>query len=276
MNYWAVDDANVDQSNNLTIISKLFVNIKRSDEIILFKRLTRKEIEFHSRAIIVEAQTSRYGENKQKFLAHLASIRSLKNSSLLSEITYSLKKIYRYRQAYRHFPRKYLRLNRDDFNTIISGSIYWARTAFGIYGNMLTSKQFGHFIQEAAISTPEIFVRQWDYDLAWKVLRQFIEDQYITAGELLQAIHAKVAQIQRENMPDLDYMKLGIYSDEDDKNDLLYDQEKLLTEFLALTRQDGVDVLEELSHKIVEASNSEPGFQKIFQNTPWPLQLIEE
>jgi len=274
MNYWAVDDANISPPNDLTIFSNRVVNMRHGDEVVLFKRVGDNDIEFHTRAIIEESQVGRYEEDKQKYVAHLSNLRVLTDSSLLSELTYSLQKIYNFRQPRRHFLRKYLSLSQYDFDSITSGSIYWARTAFGIYINMLGRQQLEHFIQETAASSPEVFIHQWDFGLAWKVLRQFIEVQYIAAAELLRFVHARADQISGSDIPNLNYMELGV-STEDGENDSLYEQEVLLSKFLAATRPEEGDLLERLSHRIAEESASQEAFQEAFRYTSWPLQTIE-
>lgn len=275
MRYWAVDDRNLNHDGQLVIESHLRVSIAQGDEIIIFNR-SYGDIEFHSHTSVKDAQLKEMKQEYQIFVATLSQLKPIENPPLLSELAYSLLKIYRYDKAERHFRRQYVSLYPEDFGTIVTGSVYWARTAFGLYANELRSEQFIRFMQDVAQSTPEVLLQTSDFSLVWKALRNFIEEEYIATANLLRLIHAQVDQLQSKENLGLDYSKLGISTDDDNISDLLHKQEQLLSKFMELTRNNEIDVLQELSQKIKEESYSESQFQEIFRGTTWPLHTIGE
>lgn len=272
MNYWAIDDKNLSSKKQLVIDSRMNVAIENGDEIVLFER-NYEDIRFHTQAIITRRQRKESKHGTIQFSAEIENSKSIDNPPLLSELTYSLLKIYRYDKPDLHFQRTYLSLCSEDFGAIVTASIYWARTAFGFYINALRKEQFVRFLQNVAQFDNEILLQGSDFGRSWKALRKFIEEEYIATGNLLKAIHSRIDQLRDIN---LNYFDIGLSSDNENTNDLLYEQEELFNQFLEITQPETGNVLYELSRKIDEESKSESEFQEIFGGEGWPLYAIRE
>lgn len=274
MGYWAVDDDTLASDNQILIEARRNVTITKGDEIVLFKR-TVDDIRFHTYAVIRNTESKQFKDETSQFIAQLSDVESIKNPISLSELTYSLLKVYRFERPERHFSLHYLSLLPEDFNTILTSSIYWARTAFGIYINELRREQIVRFMQELTYSAPDVLLQSSNIEYAWKALHQFIEEEYFAAAKLLQQIRNQVEQLQRDHVIDLDYYKLGISSDEDEVSDLLHEQEKRFSKFLETTFIEGrIDLLQELSNKMEDEAQSEARFSEIFGGRVWPLRTI--
>jgi hypothetical protein len=249
------------------------VAMEKGDEIVLFRR-TYDDVTFHASARISEVKRER-SESGLIFAARVTELRPLEAPSQLSELTYSLLKVYRFKYPHRHFCRQYVRLPEKDFRTILSGSIYWGRTAFGLYVNGLQREQLARFIQLLADSEPTLLPQSSDFGKAWSALRRFIEEEYFSAAEILKSIHSLVDKFNRDGGVEMNYNKLGISSDDEDTADLLHVQEKLLAQFheLTINVEERVNVLEELSERIREMASSEAKFANVFRGQMWPLQM---
>ncbi|MFC1980023.1 hypothetical protein ACFLVS_04105, partial [Chloroflexota bacterium] len=242
MNHWAVDDNYIQSERELVIESGLRVSISPRDHIVLFKR-DNEQIRFHSQVTSLDRHLSGSNEKGFHFSAHLSQLEPIDNALNLDELTYSLLKIYRYGKPYRHFLRPYVSLSPADYYTITTASIYWARTAFGLYINALRREQLNRFMQDIALTTPETLIQISNFYSAWISLRTFINEEYIAAAELLQLLHVQVDRLQSREDLGLDYFKLGVSSDDSNVTDLLNDQGKLLSKFVEITHRDGADVL---------------------------------
>lgn len=280
MKYWAVDSKALNPNQTLIIETGRPLNISKNDNIIVFQRngdylvisyLIEDEITFNYRAKVLEVSLKQEEKNRYQLIANLSPMEAIDNPLTLRELAYSLQKVYRYDKPSVHFRRKYVSLSPDDFTTIVTGSIYWARTGFGLYVNTLRREQFAHFLDEVSVFGPGIFDSE-NLERAWQILREFVEEEYISAAELVHQIHAQADELHSGGLPELEFENIGISLDEPNEVfDSLYEQEIRLSRFMSIARSDKTDILEQLSDKMKKEAESETRFQKVFVGTPWPL-----
>ncbi|MFC1924052.1 hypothetical protein ACFLXA_01625 [Chloroflexota bacterium] len=274
MNYWAIDKNLINFGGQIVIESRQRISITSHDPVVIFER-EASDVTFQSHAVVHDAKIEYLPIEGYVLTASISQPQPIDPPMALSELAYSLKKIYsRYDKPTRHFTRKYVSLSEEDFGTIITGSIYWARTAFGLYINELRTEQLTRFMQDVSQSDPEVLLQRSGFDSAWSALRQFIEQEYITVAKLLEKIHAQVNHLQQINKMEIDYIKLGISSARE-MDDLLHEQEELFAKFIEMTQPDNISILDSLTNKIVEEHKSEAEFEDKFRGTLWPLYPIK-
>lgn len=272
---WAVDKSTL-IDKQFTITKSLgFAQIHKGDDVIFFHRYSG-EVEFISHSNVVSVRQDRESESENAEYYTIARILEnipIENPLSASDLAYSLEKVYRYNKPYRHFSRQYISLSRGDYETIISGLIFWSRTAFGIFINELHKEQLNRFIQELAHINPGYLLPAPDYYSVWQVLKDFIQEEFVGAASLLKEIHNLVDKLGAEFNLGLEYTKLGLSSDDYGESDLLHKQEEILSKFISSLKFEKRDILQELTTNI-EQSKTELRFQEIFGGTPWPLHEI--
>lgn len=272
---WAVDVSTLTGKQFTITKSRGFAQIHKGDDAIFFYR-NPGEVKFISHSNIVSVRQDRESESENTEYYTIARISEnipIENPLSASDLAYSLEKVYRYNEPYRHFYGQYINLSREDYETIISGLIFWSRTAFGIFINELQREQLNRFIQELAQINPEFLLPAPDYYRIWRVLSDFIQEEFVGAASLLKEIHSLVDTLGTEFNLGLEYTKLGLSSDDYGEADLLHKQEEVLSKFISSLKFEKQDILQELTTNI-EQSKTELRFQKIFGGTPWPLHEI--
>jgi len=272
---WAVDVSTLIDKQFTITKSGGFAQIHKGDDIVFFSKHPG-EAKFVSYSNVVSVRQDRENESENTEYYTIARISEnipIKNPLRASDLTYSLERVYRYNKPYRHFYRQYVNLSREDYETIISGLIFWSRTAFGIFINELQREQLNRFIQELAQINPELLLPAPDYYRVWQVLNDFIQEEFVDAASLLKEIHSLVDTLGTEFNLGLEYTELGLSTDDYGEADLLHKQEEVLSKFISSLKFEKQDILQELTINI-EKSETELRFQKIFGGTPWPLHEI--
>jgi len=275
MAYWAVGATTLIDKQFTITKSRGFAQIHKGDDVIFFDKHPRG-VNFTSYSNVVSVRQDRKSESENAefyTIARISEITPIENPLSASDLAYSLERVYRYNKPYRHFYRQYVSLSRVDYETIISGLIFWSRTAFGIFINELQREQLNRFIQELAQINPELLLPAPDYSRVWQVLNDFIQEEFLGAASLLKEIHSLVDTLGTEFNLGLEYTELGLSTDDYGEADLLHKQEEVLSKFISSLKFEKQDILQELTINI-EKSETELRFQKIFGGTPWPLHEI--
>ncbi len=274
MGYWAVDIDSLKGEEFVITKSHRYASLMKGDQVVFFTKYhTEIEFQLYSEIISVSHEIEKEAENKYLTIASISGKNKINNPLTVRDLAYSLEKVYRFSRPYLHFNRQYVILSDIDWETIIDGSIFWSRTAFGIFINELQEEQLNRFIRELAQTDPGLLLPTPDYRLVWKSLNKFIQNEFISASNLLTEIHKQVDSLNRDYDLGLDYNELGFSTDDNEKPDFLFQQEQSLSNFVSSLRFEGEDILQVLTENI-EKSNSEQRFQKIFGGTPWPLHGI--
>ena len=278
MSYWAFDDYYLDEDTSLIeLMSGRKVWIDVGDNIAFFHR-EYSELVFKSSGSVRDVALEDMGESGYKFIAKIINIESFEENRHLDDFTYSLEKIYRYKNPLLHFRRPYIRFSEYDFRTINEARIYWARTAFGHFINHLPQEHIVRFMRKLAESAPEVLLQQSDYKRAWNALHKFIEEEYVSAANLFKEIKGQVERANDIFDIGLYYSKIGFSTDdENDTPDFIQKQERLFSRFTNLLYFDEIqlDLLHEIDKRIEASESIDDNFDKIFRGTSWPIQMIE-
>lgn len=276
MRFWAIDNSHV---GNLSIelVSRRKVWIGELDKIVFFERMY-DDLVFLGQGVVTSVTSEPKDETTFVFKARLEKQEFFEEERHLEDFSFSLEKIYRFTKPLVHFRRPYVGLSQYDYSTIVDAKIYWARTAFGLFINQLPRGHIVRFMRNLAESDPDILLQRSGYLRAWKSLRSFIEEEFVTAAQILRAIREQVEEYNEETETTIDYSSLGFSTDEEiDIADSLGNQERLLSQFVELLRPEDAEtnLLVEIDRRLEEELNNNETFEAIFRDKPWPIQMIE-
>ena len=277
MRFWAFDLKYFKRDDSSILLESVRkVWISEGDKIIFFNRFN-KGIVFQSSTTVSSTALEDLGEEGFRFKGILSKLRLFQEDRHLEEFSFSLQKIYRYQKPMLHFKRPYIELSENDFKTLVKATIYWARTGFGQFINQLPHPHLVRFMRGLAESEPDILLQRSGYSNAWKALRRFIEEEYISAALVFKAIRIQVEKLNQLPEFNLEYSDVSLSSDEDIQPDFVEQQERLFSEFseMLVMEDSQIDVLHEIDRRVKEEHISEEIFEKIFAGTTWPIQMIE-
>ena len=192
----------------------------------------------------------------------------------LVDFAFSLVKVYRYEEPWRHFNRSYVSIDTFDFETILKGWVFYARTAFGTFANALPTEKLFEYLQLAAEEQPARVVRGGDMASAWRLLREFIQDEYVAPA----AIFRESASILRELAVEVEDAALteqfGV-SGENQRTDTIVAQSERFDSFVeSLDEDSDVPLLQQFDRAMDEDHHTEDRFEKRFAEIQWPLNVI--
>ena len=277
MRFWALNLKYFKRDDSSILLeSARKVWISEGDKLIFFTR-ANKGIVFQSSATVSSTSLEDLGEVGFRFKGMLSNLRLFREDRHLEDFSFSLQKIYRYQKPMLHFKRPYIELSENDFKTLVKAKIYWARTGFGQFINQLPHLHLVRFMRELAESEPDILLQRSGYSNAWKALRRFIEEQYVSAALVFKAIRSQFEKLNQLPEFNFEYSDVSLSSDEDIQPDSVELQEQLFSELSAmLVMEDAqIDVLHEIDRRVKDEHISEEIFEKIFAGTTWPIQMIE-
>lgn len=278
MRYWAFRENFFYQDVSAIIMEsgrKVWVN--EGDHVILFER-SDEDVLFKSHGLVTSTALEDLGESGFRFKANLSIIQIFEQARYLEDFSYSLIKIYRYGEPARHFCRRYLELSDYDFRTLVEAKIYWARTGFGYFINQLPQVHLIRFMSMLAETEINMLLQQTGYNKAWQVLRNFIEEEYVSAGQVFESISKQFDNFLEYPDIELNPSSISMSSDEeDDIPDSIDQQIRLFSQFTqSLFIEDNeISLLQEIDRKIEQEQLLEKTFQKNFKGIPWPIQMIE-
>ncbi len=140
--------------------------------------------EFTAQIISIESKAS--DEQKLRdIIVTLSDLEPIKTPSKIDDLMYSLHKVYNYDRPHIHFNRVYSRLTNDDFDVIVNGRIFIARTAFGKLVNSLHRQHRISFVQMLIERNPNIYFTSRKYDEAFDLLKEYIETRILIFTEFL-------------------------------------------------------------------------------------------
>ncbi len=252
------------------------VSITENDQAIFFKR-THNSIEFTSHGRVSSTYIDVIDDGSYRFKASIAEITTFDHVRSLEDFSYSLLKIYRYKEPTRHFRRSYLRLDQDDFQALINAQIFWSRTAFGLFINQLPKITQIKFIVKLAELEPKVLLQVVGYNRIWQVLRDFIKEEYVAAAKIFIEMRQQVEKLEKAPIQQLRFAQLYLSSDDPhDVPNSVSKQESLFAKFIQLTSANEYqkDLLEELDGKMEQEQSTERKFEDTFRGRPWPVQMM--
>lgn len=208
------------------------------------------------------------------FIVHVSLSETFEDSRHLEDYTFSLLKVRRFDRPWRHFTWSYVSLDVFDFETLVRGSIFWARTAFGTFANALPNVKLFEYLQLAAEEQPTRVIKGGDMASAWRLLKDFIEDEYVAPADLFrESAESLLGLGQTLELPTF-AEQFGV-SDDGRSPDTLVAQSQRFDAFIE-SLQDASDgpVLRQFDGRLDHDGQSEARFEKRFAEVQWPLNVI--
>ncbi len=278
MRYWAFSDKYFHKDiSSITMKSGRKVLVQEGDHVILFER-SNEDVLFKSYGLVSSVALEDLGEKGFYFKAILSNIEIFEQARHLEDFSYSLIKIYRYEEPARHFHRRYLELSDYDIRTLVEAKIYWARTGFGYFINQLPQVHLIRFMSKLAETEISMLLQQTGYNKAWQSLRNFIEEEYVSAGRVFESINKQLDNFLK--YPDIELNPSDIFLSSDEDDDIPDSIDKQVRRFSQFTQSlfiedKEISLLREIDRKIEQEQLPEETFQKSFKGIPWPISMIE-
>ena len=272
MAYFAIRDDRLNRHlSSIKILSRREVSITNSDGFVLFRRVG-DDVEFVSNGVLSNCQMERMPDRSYMFTADVAQLNDNAHSYTLQDLCYSLRRIYRFHEPERHFRQSYIHLDAHDHATMVKGSVYWARTAFGIFLNGLQDPAYTSFLQHVSQVAPDLLLQPPDYRFAWKCLRDFIESEYVAAAQLFDAVQDITEGLNAAGIDNLHFSDLGLCEEHGEEWDLLDWQQTQFRGFMhAIGYEQGrCQLIHELNERIEANADTEEAFMEVFEGTSWP------
>lgn len=192
----------------------------------------------------------------------------LKETNLLSDLEYSIKAVDRFNNPIVHFQQQFRELDEKDFETIVKGWIYTARTAFGKLINSIPRQNKLEFMLQAMNEFSTIDFKEVPLNQGLRFLYQYIEVRILSRGRLL----VETDTLIRENLRNIiNSEEVGFINPITGKEDLLGQQAKIFANLFEL--QTKSDFKSAVNKAASENSALEIRFQKLFNKTTWPIDL---
>lgn len=251
--------------------------IKDGDSVIIFESDGRK-VRFTSYGTVQGVDVDDSG-SLITFTANVRNLNELDPERELSDFAFSLQKVYRYFfEPERHFIRnRYLSLTQADFDTIIKGRLYWARTAFGTYFNRLPETTQDEFIRYIVDEDVRLLIGDINYATLWTFLRTYLEGTFEGAHALLNAIRLTIGTLAGKGM-NITFDELQLGEDDSNVTDSINQQYQRLDGFmtsLQSTNTTGVSLFVAIDQMIERNASNELEFEQIFKGTRWPTLTIK-
>lgn len=279
MTSWAVEFSELEASVITNTRGRL-PSLQEGDDVLFFER-TNDDLIFFGVSAVETVKTEIVEEGREFVIAaSFVDATELDPSRLLSDFTYSLKKVYRYLEPTIHFRQRVIKLLGEDFNSIVRGEIFWARSAFGNFVNCLPADRLLAFIQLVSQNVPDLLLETPIFARLWPMLRDWIRDEYVDAYFYAFGI-AELATDLRDTGVDFRDLRIGIH--ETSMSASLWQMEKNLSEFyssvfgafdegsIQKVETGSTGLWEDLDQRIAENIQVETQFQSRFSRIPWPI-----
>jgi len=252
--------------DELILDSKREIGIREGDKFITFLNNSYNDFQFKEYGLITEVEFLKESNELLKtFRIKYKIFGDLKENNLLSELQYSLLRVYNYKKPYKHFAFSYVYLDETDYNTIVEGRLFISRTAFGKLINSLPPLHIQNFILTLINSQGIHFFNNRDYIGALKDLKTYIVEEIENRGKFLISTET----ILRENFSQLlDVNEIGFCDSEDKRPDIIIKQASLFRTLFGISKEFNIwDMIEEgISENI-----NEEFFNKSFAKKDWPI-----
>ncbi|WP_407970987.1 hypothetical protein ACJ51O_00050 [Burkholderia pyrrocinia] len=192
----------IEDHHRLEIVSRRKIKIRNGDRIIIrdselnllrdvfdvfsieMAEITPQPSE-HSRSIISTTNEDQESPQEQyyKYTFHINKIAELSDSTDLDDFRYSLEFIKRIDYPEIHLRLPYRHIPNHDFDTLLTGRIFWSRTAYFRILNGLPEKTISHFNYEESIRDE---TKKPNYFEKFKHLVEFVEKIVLTVGYTLR------------------------------------------------------------------------------------------
>ncbi len=134
----AVNELSIRNDDKLIIAAPIYKDLKFTEEAVVTKtgdvriiKPSLKEVEENNKASKPPLK------EKYEHPFELEIIKQLSENNTLNDLEYSLQSVYSYHKPIVHFQQQFRALNKNDFETIVNGWVYSARTVFGKLANAM-------------------------------------------------------------------------------------------------------------------------------------------
>ena len=207
-------------------------------------------------------------KNEYHHYFDISILKALKLTNLLSDLEYSLKFVDRFNKPIVHFQQQVRELNEKDFETIINGYIYTARTAFGKLINSIPRENKLEFMLQAMNRFDTIDFRKVPLEDGLSFLQQYIGLRILNRGRLL----VETNNLIKQNLGDLVKPdEIGFRHPDTGKENLLSEQASVFVKIFELEKKS--DFKTAVNKAIGENSELEIRFKKMFERETWPIDL---
>ena len=193
----------------------------------------------------------------------------LVTNNRLGDLAYSLQAVGLYAKPFRHFQKQYRTIEEFDYETVVAGHLYIARTAFGKIANALpraNRMEFTILSMEKFGSEDLIGI---DYLQALDFLFDYVERKILNPGTFVIETDALLEKVfENKNVP---YQRIGFLDSDEAVPDSIREQANIFRE---LFDQGGSkDLLAEIKDGVFENANIEKRFSSVFNKSRWPVYL---
>lgn len=269
---WAI---NVSVFNEATLTvrinSKREISLREGDRYVAFRRRT-DEVRFlwYGRIISV----ARPGEEAAYFLIKVTIDNKFDEPRYLQDYAYSLLRVYRYREPWRHFNRSYTRMVPFDFETIVRGYVFWARTAFGTFANVLPEPKLFEYLRLAAEHRPDWVVRGGDMGAAWSLLKSFIEDEYIASASVFVGAATALRELGQDQEVNIVAERFALAGDGERADPIVIQADHFNAMLTSFRENPDGPIIDQFDRSIEQARPIEERFEQAFKEVQWPLDVI--
>lgn len=195
-------------------------------------------------------------------------IKELKKNNLLSDLEYSIKSVYRFNSPIVHFQSQFRSLSKQDYETIVNGWIYIARTAFGKMINAIPRQNKLEFMLQAMDHFSTVDFRTISLNEGLVFLYDYIDRRILSRGRLLVATKKLIEEHLSDILP---ISEVGFINPETKGTNNLNIQAQAFENLFHLERE--VDFRKFVERETSEDSTLENRFLQIFKNESWPIDL---
>lgn len=188
---------------------------------------------------------------------------SVQENNLLSDMEYSIKDVYRFNKPQIHFQQQFRALKEEDFETIVHGWIYKARTTFGKIINALPRVNKLEFMLEAMDEFSTIDFRDVPLIEGLEFLNDYLQRRILSTGRLLVEIDKILNNDFKDILP---VEQIGFICPESVKGNLISEQSNYFKKILPISDSGW------LTNEIIQP-DLDDRFQKIFAKETWPIDL---
>jgi len=194
--------------------------------------------------------------------------KELETNNLLSDLEYSIKSVYRFNNPIVHFQQQFRSLSKQDYDTIVHGWVYAARTTFGKLINAIPRQNKLEFMLQAMDHFSTVDFRDIALDEGVVFLYNYIDRRILSRGRLLVATNKLIKDHLSDIIPS---EEIGFFNPKTKQTNNLNLQASAFEDLFQLENKS--NIIKFIKKSISEDSQLEQRFLQIFKNETWPIDL---
>lgn len=276
MKHWAIDYQNRIATNTWAFETSGGFGLTSGDRVVCFRRGSAGKILFEEFGEVQSISTTALDDGRKRFSVVLTNVQPLNQLTSLEDFSYSLLKVYRFAEPERHFRRRYVYLEQEDFETLEKGRVFWSRTAFALYASRLPVEWLNEFSFEVGRAHPSFIMHPatMRFQDLWILLEEFISSRMFQLRDLTDSVVSAMEAVV-ERGTEIPIKEISIGGSDGQFLGRIFDKRDQASTFIggeSTTDESGFAVIQrELSTEIVENLEQEKEFEIIFRGTQWPV-----